>query len=152
MSLLCDILSCQRLEDFCSGFPWSGFVSCCPSGWLILWLQSDWQACGALPASCLAWDSCITILRHGPLPSHSTQSYKYDDSSSHHSSTVCTLSYPCSCANMLKEALDQSPLVICVTALGVTCYINMHVGVSGFEHRCSIFTEGWSIARLSSFL
>ena len=35
------------------------------------WLQSDWQPSGALQTSCLA--SYITILRHGPLPSHSTR-------------------------------------------------------------------------------
>lgn len=34
---------------------------------------NDWQLGWALSASCLAWLSYITILRHGPLPSHSTQ-------------------------------------------------------------------------------
>lgn len=151
MSLLCDILSCQRLEDLCAGFPWSGFVSCCPSGWLILWLQSDWQPGRALPASCLAWDSCITILRHGPLPSHSTQA-------------INMMTTPPSIPPLFAPCLIPVPVPTClrkhwtslpswfVSLLSVSRYINMHVGVSGFEHWCSIFTEGWSIARLSSFL
>lgn len=73
--------------------------------------------------------------------------YKYDDNPSLHSCTVRALSaasYPCSCASMLKEALHQSPRVICVTS-----YINTHDGVSGFERHRSIFTGCWSAARVS---
>lgn len=72
--------------------------------------------------------------------------YKYDDNSSLHSCAVRALSaasYPCSCASALKEALHQSPRVICVTS-----YINTHDGVSGFQRRRSIFTGGWSPARV----
>lgn len=36
-------------------------------------MHSDWQPCRALPASCLAWVSYITILRHGPVASHSSE-------------------------------------------------------------------------------
>lgn len=119
----------------------------------ILWLQSDWQPCGAQPASCLARVSYITILRHGPLPSHSTQAI--NTTTPPPSTPLCTLfssSYRCCYANMLEEAQDRSPLVICVTAASVTCYVKMLIGVSGFEPCCTIYTEGWSVAKFSSFL
>lgn len=48
---------------------------------------NDWQLGWALSASCLAWLSYITILRHGSLPSHSTQAINITSTCP---SSVCT--------------------------------------------------------------
>lgn len=118
-------------------------------------LQADWfSECGVTggPRSSVSQLFGPGLL-HNYIKAWSTgqpqhTGYKYDDDSSLHSCTLRALgaaSYPCSCASMLKEALQQSPRVICVTS-----YINTHDGVSGFERRRSIFTGGWSTARVSS--
>lgn len=137
------------LEDLCSGFPWSRFVICCPSGWFSE--CSDWQPRGALPSSCVAWACYITILRHGPLPSHSTQAIN----------TMTT------CPSIPPLFAPRWPLLILVPVpthsrkhwtdlpswsvlqLCVTCYINMHVSVSWLEHQGPIFIESWSITGIS---
>lgn len=147
----CDILRYQRLERLCSGFLWSGFVICCPSAWR----TAEWLAALRSSASQLFGPGLL----HNYIKAWSTAqpqhtSYKYDDTSSLHSSPLCTLfssSYPCCYANMLEEALGPSPLMTCVTAPSVTRYIKMHVGVGGFERCCTIYTEGWSVARFSLF-
>lgn len=102
------------------------FVICRPSE--RLW--SDWQPCEALPASCLAGVSYITILRHGPLPSRSTRAINTSDNSSLHSSSLCCLltsSYPCFYSSVLEEALPPHththPLVISAPAAGVMRWI-----------------------------
>lgn len=127
-------------------------VVCCPSGWLILWLQIDWQPDRPLPASCLAWASYITILRHGPLPSHSTQAINMTKTppSIPPLFAPCVSSYPQSCANILKEAPAQSPLVICVTD-----YTNTHQ-CEWISLWCPVFTEadplqGYSCCRIRTF-
>ena len=148
MDLQCNILRYQKVEDLWSGFRWSGLVGCPPLS-CIFWLQSEWPLGGTLPASCLAQVSYITILSLGPLLSHSTQAINMTTSCPSIPSLFAPrvphlIPVP---MPTLKEALDQSPLV-----MSVTHYINMHVCVSGFKDWCPIFTQGWAMSRISLVL
>lgn len=148
MDMQCNILRYQKVEDLWSGFRWSGLVGCPPLS-CIFWLQSEWPLGGTLPASCLAQVSYITILSLGPLLSHSTQAINMTTSCPSIPSLFAPrvphlIPVP---MPTLKEALDQSPLV-----MSVTHYINMHVCVSGFKDWCPIFTQGWAMSRISLVL
>lgn len=146
-----NVLSCQRLED-----PWSSLIVAS----LAVVLQADifltveWLAA--------LWSSASQLfglgLLHNYIKAWSTArprrtSYKYDDNPSLRSPHCLHPARLILFLFLYKHSEGSTGPISPpdLTALSVTCCIHMHVGVSGFEHRWSIFTKGWSVARFSVF-
>lgn len=135
------------------------------SGLLFVVLQSIWHSdCKVTRNSMGLWRPAVWpgSLLHNYIKAWSTAqlqhtSYKYHDAPSLHSSSSSSLSPPvfflwCTLtppfipvfiATCMKKPWTNLP--------SLTCYVKMHVCVSGFDCCCTIYTEGWSVVKFFLF-